>query len=211
MRKIKIYTAGLKEVKEMGVPKGIASEEVNEELLGQAAHVYRDREHLGLSRVKSRSEITRTKKKWYRQKGTGRARHGARSAPIFVGGGVAHGPKGVKRELALPRKMGKQALAEAIGYKANDGKMAVLGGLSKVKKTKEAYELVNRVGDKAGKKLVVLEEGNWEKKRFFANISGLMVERWKDLNAYKVVNGGLLLIDGDVFGGKAKKKEGAKR
>jgi large subunit ribosomal protein L4 len=70
-------------------------------LLSQAIHVFESREHLGLARTKTRSEVAISTKKIYRQKGTGGARHGAKSAPIFVGGGTAHGPKGVKRILRL--------------------------------------------------------------------------------------------------------------
>ena len=57
-------------------------------LLAQAARVYLSNSRQSTSKVKTRSEINRTKKKWYRQKGTGGARHGARTANIFVGGGV---------------------------------------------------------------------------------------------------------------------------
>ncbi|MBI1872200.1 50S ribosomal protein L4, partial [Candidatus Collierbacteria bacterium] len=72
---------------------------VNEALLSQVIHVYRANTHQNTSKVKTRGEVNRTTKKVYRQKGTGNARHGARSAPIYVGGGVAHGPSGVSPAL----------------------------------------------------------------------------------------------------------------
>jgi len=77
---------------------------VNPLLLAQAIYVYEDRAHVGLRKTKTRSEVERTTKKVYRQKGTGGARHGSRRAPIFVGGGVALGPRPLKREVLLNQK-----------------------------------------------------------------------------------------------------------
>lgn len=85
---------------------------VNEALLSQVIHVYRANTHQNTSQVKTRGEVNRTTKKVYKQKGTGNARHGARSAPIYVGGGVAHGPSGVRPiSLKLNRKMRAAGLA----------------------------------------------------------------------------------------------------
>lgn len=66
----------------------------NQALLAQAVQIYLARARQASAKVKTRSEVNRTKKKWFKQKGTGNARHGARTAGIFVGGGVAHGPNG---------------------------------------------------------------------------------------------------------------------
>jgi large subunit ribosomal protein L4 len=65
-------------------------------LLAQAVRVYLSNQRQGTSKVKTRADINRTKKKWYKQKGTGGARHGARTPSIFVGGAVAHGPTGLR-------------------------------------------------------------------------------------------------------------------
>jgi len=79
------------------LPKGFDLKKA-EKLLVQIVRVFEDRTHFGLNKVKTRSEVNKTRKKLYKQKGTGGARHGAKSAHIFVGGGVAHGPKGEKRD-----------------------------------------------------------------------------------------------------------------
>jgi large subunit ribosomal protein L4 len=81
---------------------------------------------LGTHKTKSRSEVIRTKSKWYRQKGTGRARHGSRNAPIFVGGGVAHGPKPRQYTKKMPRKMRHLALRSALSVKAAEEHIVVL-------------------------------------------------------------------------------------
>jgi large subunit ribosomal protein L4 len=84
---------------------------------------------LGTHKTKSRSEVVRTKSKWYRQKGTGRARHGSRNAPIFVGGGVAHGPKPRHYTKKMPRKMRRLALRSALSVKAAEEHIIVLDAI----------------------------------------------------------------------------------
>jgi large subunit ribosomal protein L4 len=84
---------------------------------------------LGTHKVKSRGEVARSKAKWYRQKGTGRARHGSRNAPIFVGGGVAHGPKPRRYIKKMPRKMRRLALCSALSVKAAEARIVVLDAI----------------------------------------------------------------------------------
>lgn len=74
----------------------VFSQEVSPSLLAQAIHIYRENSHRGVSKTKTRGEINMTKHKVYKQKGTGNARHGAKSSPIYVGGGVVFGPTGIK-------------------------------------------------------------------------------------------------------------------
>ena len=84
---------------------------------------------LGTHDTKTRGEVNRTKAKWYRQKGTGRARHGSRNAPIFVGGGIAHGPQPRSYAQKMPRKMHRLALRSALSAKAAADCIVVLDRL----------------------------------------------------------------------------------
>ena len=84
----------------------------------------------GTHKTKTRGEINRTTKKWYRQKGTGSARHGARSAPLFVGGGKAMGPVVRSHEFDLPKKVRNSGLCHALSSKAKDAKLIVLDAAS---------------------------------------------------------------------------------
>ena len=94
---------------------------VNEALLSQVIHVYRDNTHQNTSKVKARGELTRTTKKMYKQKGTGNARHGSKMSPTFVGGGVAFGPTGIQpNNLKINRKMRAAALAGILSHYAKD-------------------------------------------------------------------------------------------
>src|SRR3989339_1998013 len=123
------------------LPKGFDLKKA-EKLLVQIVRVFEDRTHFGLNKVKTRSEVNMTKKKLYKQKGTGGARHGAKSAHIFVGGGVAHGPKGEKRDLNLPLKMKKKALYLSLVKKFNLKTAILVEGLNKVSKTSEANKMI---------------------------------------------------------------------
>ena len=80
----------------------------------------------GQHKVLTRAEINRTKKKMYKQKGTGQARHGARSAPLFVGGAKAMGPVAHSHEFDLPKKVRALGLRHALSSKAKAGSIVVL-------------------------------------------------------------------------------------
>jgi large subunit ribosomal protein L4 len=80
----------------------------------------------GQHKVLTRAEVDRTKKKMYKQKGTGQARHGARSAPLFVGGAKAMGPVSHSHEFDLPKKVKALGLRHALSAKAKDGAIVIL-------------------------------------------------------------------------------------
>lgn len=199
MIKIDIFSAKGTKLKQAALPKYL-EEKLNDKLLAQAIHVYRDRAHFGTHKTKTRGEIKLTKAKWYKQKGTGGARHGARSAPLFVGGGKAHGPTGVDRRLTLPKKMRRKALAIALSQKAKDGRVVAVDGISKLKKTKEAQKLINKMTkDKMKKITFVLSRTNLGSVRFLRNIKNVEIVSFNALNAYKVHFGGFLVLDKEVL------------
>ncbi len=177
---------------------------MNKALLAQAIRVYTDRAHIGEAYTKGRGEINRTTKKWYKQKGTGRARHGARSAPIFVGGGVAHGPKGISRTLTLSTAMKRKALAVAITQAVKEERVMV--GELNFKKTKEAQVFLNKVTTKKYAKVTfVLKAVNGETKRYLRNIKNVKVISLLDLNVFSIFFGGRIILDATIF--KAEKVE----
>lgn len=101
-------------------------EEIRADILQRCVKWQLSRRQAGTHKTKERSEIKRTKKKMYRQKGTGGARHGARSAPIFVGGGVAHGPRVRSHATDLPKKVRALALKHALSSKAGSKQLIIL-------------------------------------------------------------------------------------
>jgi len=201
MLKVNQYSAKGVKTTDFSLPKEMEVKE-NFNLLAQAVRVGESRTHPGLSKVKTRSEISRTTKKWFRQKGTGRARHGARSAPIFVGGGVAHGPTGLKRDLNLSKNMGKKSLFTAINLKVKEGKVLVVSSISTLKKTKEAETLINKIvknGSEKNKITFVFSEKNNDSQKYFKNIKNVKTELFKNINARKVYVPGYIIFDKDIF------------
>lgn len=195
MIKVNVYSIKGTKLSQIALPKNF-EEKVNIPLLAQALRVYEDRTHPGTSKTKTRGEVALTKAKWYRQKGTGRARHGAKSAPIFVGGGVAHGPKGVKRQLRLPKKIVQKALNVAFSLKAKEGNVVVVDGISGLKKTKETQKFLDKVFPRGFKKVTFgLSDVNKKANLFIRNIKNASVAVFKDLNAHKVYYGGILILD----------------
>lgn len=202
MAKLNTYTStGTKTG--LNLPKAF-QEKINLDLLAQAVRVYQDRSHPGVSKVKTRSEINLTTAKVWRQKGTGRARHGARSAPIFVGGGVAHGPKGIKRTLKMPVKMGRKALLVALSLKADRGEIVAASNLSKIEKTKNAQKLVDIIFSKENLKKgasasVVIRDENTLAKRAFRNLENVQILNVENLNTLQVFQGGLLIFEKEAL------------
>ena len=202
MVKANVYSIGGKKTGNFSLPKSFEEGE-NLRLLAQAIRVYEHKSHVGLAKTKTRAEVERTKKKLYRQKGTGGARHGARSAPIFVGGGVAHGPRPLKRHLSLPAKMRRKALNLAFSLKAKNEEIMLVDGISTLSKTKAAAALIERLSgsEKKGTKkfTLVLSEKNKEARRALKNLKNLELINYKDINAYKVFYGGTIILDKEIF------------
>jgi large subunit ribosomal protein L4 len=109
----------------------------------------------GTHKTLTRGEVNRTKAKWYRQKHTGRARHGSRNANLFVGGGVAHGPKPRQYTKLMPRKMRRAALRSALSAKAVENQIVVLDTLKvNAPKTKEIVTVLGNLG--LGERVLIL-------------------------------------------------------
>ena len=91
------------------------------------------------AKTKQRNEVKGSTKKIYAQKGTGQARHASRTAPLFVGGGQAHGPKGAVYKIKkINKKVRKLALAQTLAKKNTDKQLHILSDVKKeIKKTKE--------------------------------------------------------------------------
>lgn len=141
--KVSVLDMSGNEVGKVNLPTSIFEAEINRDLMHQALVRQLSNARQGTHNTKSRSEIRRTTAKWYRQKGTGRARHGNRRAPIFVGGGVAHGPKPRAYSKNMPRKMRRAALRSALTVKVRSGDIVFLDELEmKSSKTKDMVALL---------------------------------------------------------------------
>lgn len=177
----------------LSLPKEIFGQKVNQPLLAQAVRVYSTNRKAHFGSTKTRGEISMTTKKWFRQKGTGNARHGAKSAPIFVGGGVAFGPKPRKTTLDLPKKMKKAALISALASKVELGEIVGLEGFEKATgKTKEMARLFKGLEKKSV--LIVNDQSVTSAFRAIKNLPGVSFLTVDQLNAFEVISHQSLLM-----------------
>lgn len=182
------------------LPKEVFGAKINKTLMAQAVRVYLANQRLGTVSTKTRGEVEGSSRKIYKQKGTGRARHGGVRAPIFVKGGVAHGPKPRDYSLKLPQKMKRAALISALSQKQKDGEIKVLSGLEKIEpKTKIMGALINKVSEQTPKSRVLLvtsanpkDLGNVFKSS--RNIKNVEVLNALFLNVYEVLKHKNLLL-----------------
>lgn len=195
---ISVYSLTGRSAGSLTLPKEIFGAKVNKQLLSQAVRVYITNQTNFLAKTKTRGEIKASKAKIYRQKGTGRARHGAISAPIFVGGGIVFGPKVRKVRLDLPQRMKKAALISALSAKLAGKEIKGLSGLGKASgKTKEMAKLVEKLVA-AKSALIVTKEKMDNVVRGAGNIPGVDVLPVNLLNAYEVLKHETILLTKDA-------------
>lgn len=147
----------------------------------------------GTHKVLTRGEINRTKKKVYKQKGTGQARHGARSAPLFVGGAKAMGPVQHSHEFDLPKKVRALGLRHALSSKAKDGAIVVLeDATAKAVKTNDLAKRFGKLG--VGNALIV--DGEFDKNFLMSarNLAHISVLPAAGLNVYDVMRRDTLVL-----------------
>jgi len=134
------------EVSQIDLPSEMFEAEINVGLMHQAYVRQMANMRRGTHATKTRYEVRTSKSKIYRQKGTGRARHGSRNAPIFVGGGIAHGPQPRDYDKKMPKRMRRQAIRAALSALVRDGQLVLVDDLAiDTPKTREMANLLNRV------------------------------------------------------------------
>ena len=141
------------------------------------------------AKTKQKNEIVGSTSKIYAQKGTGNARHASRKAPIFVGGGVAHGPKGAKayKKRKLNKKEKKLGLSTIISQKNNDKNLIIFNDFEKeIKKTKEMYSLLKKFD--ATNSLIILDKTSNNKiARSLKNIPEVKVSDLAHIALYDLI------------------------
>ena len=172
--------------------------EPNRDVMHQGVVAHLAARRAGTANTKTRAEVRGGGRKPWRQKGLGRARHGSIRSPIWVGGGVAHGPKPRSYAQRTPRKMRSLALRSALSARASEGAVKVVAEFDwGAPKTKLAHSLLGGIGVD-GKALVVLDASEATAARSFRNLPTVLLGRAGRLNTYDV-----LWSDTVVFSGRA--------
>jgi len=143
--------------KETSLPKEIFNVNSSPRLLAQYVRAYLINQRKGNASTKTRAQVTGSTKKIYRQKGTGRARHGDIKAPIFVGGGVVGGPKPKDYSLKLNKKQKKRALFSALTLKLKEKNIFIFSSkiLKITPKTKKIIDLFKKLNLSSSKILFI--------------------------------------------------------
>lgn len=158
----------------------------NKQLIAQAVRIYLANQRVGHASTKTRGEVEGSTRKIYRQKGTGRARHGAIRAPIFVGGGIVFGPKPRDYNMKFPQKLKHAALVSALSSQYKDGNIVIVSGLSDLTKTKEMAKAFTAVGAPKSTLFVVSKEAAVPV-RAARNIFGVDVVPVSDMHTYGIM------------------------
>ena len=137
--------------------------------------------------TKTRSEVAGGGRKPWKQKGTGRARAGSTSSPVWVGGGVAHGPTGKNHTKKMPKKVRRLALRSILTDKARGGGLVVIEDISlESKRTKDAVTIINNLG--ADKVLFIEPERVEGLELSTRNIPGVKTLIYKNINPHDLIN-----------------------
>jgi large subunit ribosomal protein L4 len=203
---LKYFIDGKKE--DLPLDKKIFNIKINPKNLALYVRVYLANQRQGTASIKTRSEVSGSTRKIYRQKGTGRARHGDIKAPIFVGGGVVFGPKPRDYSLKLNKKQKKKALLEALVYQFKQGNLLIFDNefLQIKPKTKNLSSFLEKNDLAKEKKLIVLPK--MEKNNLILagrNIPNLNFTSLESLNAYKLLVAQKVIFLEDAFNNLIKK------
>jgi large subunit ribosomal protein L4 len=196
---VPMYNTKGKKVGEVELRPDIFEVPINVSLMHQAYMRQMANARLGTHKTQSRSEVSRSKSKWYRQKGTGRARHGSRNANLFVGGGIAHGPTPHKYTKKMPRKMRRAALRSALSAKAAEDQIIVVDELEmESPKTKEMVQVLRSLGldsdGASGRVLILLPERNEPVEKSARNLPQVKTLRAGYLNVRDLLGCGHVLM-----------------
>lgn len=181
----------------LNLPPQLFAAQANPTLVATAVQVYLFNQRTAQATTKNRGDVAYSKAKLYRQKGTGRARHGSRNAPIFVGGGSAHGPTGTQNyRRRLPQTLRQQALASTLTAKFKLHSIKFISSFDKFNpKTKAFAQIINQLGLKNSDKiLIILEKPYPLLWRAAKNLVGVDLTQAKRLSAYEILAHSQIII-----------------
>ena len=192
--KAEITTLDAKKAGTVELSDAVFGLEPRADILARMVRYQLAKRRAGTAHVKDRSEITATTAKLYRQKGTGRARHGSKKAPIFRGGGKAFGPKPRSFAIDLPKKVRALALKHALSAKVKSEALMVIDSCEiKDARTKELKARFSKLG--LGSALIIdgaqVQEAFAKAARNLPNVDVLPVA---GINVYDILNHDKLVL-----------------
>ena len=207
MAKVQVFDTEGKDVGTVELPEAVFGVRPHTAVMHEVLLAQLAAKRSGTHSTKTRGEVAGSTRKIYRQKGTGRARHGSRKAPIFRGGGITFGPKPRDYAQDTPRKVRRLAVRSALSAKARDGRVLVVEPLDlTAPRTRAVVQLLDRL-PVAGKTLLVTPAADELLLRSAANVRGVTVRAaaavsLRDVLAadYLVLTRSAVAVVAEVFG-----------
>lgn len=186
MNTIDVYSQSGQKIRAISVPGGLLSGPVRKSLLYYAVRQQLASRRRGTHATKTRGMVTGSTKKIYRQKGTGRARHGDIKAPIFVGGGTIFGPHPRNYHYNLPKTARRRSLQTTLVLKNREGLFKIIEHpkLEKIQ-TKKAYEFFKGFGSHCALLVIAVPDEVIEKS--VRNLQKYKVLRVEGLNVFDML------------------------
>ncbi len=183
------------ETGELELSEKVFAEEINEPVVHQVVTAQLSSKRQGTASTKTRNEVRGGGRKPWRQKGTGRARHGSIRSPLWVGGGITFGPKPRSFEKKVNKKKKNIALCSIFSDKLNTDSIIVLDDLDFPEiKTKQAEEFIENLGLSENKVLIILPENNKNVFLSCRNLEGVRTMVVDALNAYDLMDNEYIVI-----------------
>jgi large subunit ribosomal protein L4 len=211
MAKATVIDATGKTTGSKDLPEEFFGGKVNEAVMHQVVVAQLAAARSGTASTKTRAEVRGGGAKPWRQKGTGRARHGSSRSPIWVGGGTVFGPRPRDYSMRVNKKMRKAALRSALLDKADDSKLFVLDSFDETK-TKAAAKCLKAAGI-SGRVLIVIDgddQGSTAVDRAFRNLAGAAFSLYGSLGTYDVLVADAVIFTNAAFEGFTSSKRAGK-
>lgn len=201
-----IYNQTGKEAGKFNIPKGVFDLPWNADLVHEVVRLMNSNSRDNIAHTKTRGEVRGGGKKPWKQKGTGRARHGSTRSPIWVGGGIAHGPRNDQNfSRKINKKVKTKALLTILSRKFKDGEILFVDSLNlSAPKTKEAKNILvslskikgyeRLVTKKVNTAILALNTRSEAVSKSFNNIGSIKVEEFRNINPVSVLNNTFLII-----------------
>ncbi len=189
MAGMSLYDIEGQELEDINLNDEVFAAEINEGLVHQAVTAQLSAKRAGTVKTKTRSEVRGGGRKPWRQKGTGRARHGSIRSPIWVGGGTTFGPQPKKYKNNLPKKMKKAAVKAVLTDKVNNDDLIAINEIEfEEPKTKAMVNVLENLDAADKKVLLVLAEKDINVYKSVSNIPGVKVVTSDWVTVYDVLN-----------------------
>ena len=187
-----------KKVEEITLHDEVFKIEPNNNVLAQYIRVYTTNQRTGTSKTKSKGEVAGGGAKPWRQKGRGRARAGSSRSPIWVHGGVAHGPLPKDWTLKLPKKMKKLAMRSALSLKETADSLFVINGLGMDKISTSAMSSAVKTLGLKGSVLYVWNKKDEKVMKSISNLTNIRAAYAGSLNPYDLISAKTVLFEKDA-------------